>query len=59
METRLRLSIIAVIAIVNVVVLFGVSVSVDQLAGINTALVAVAAAVLGWFSPAVPIGPKG
>ena len=59
METKLRLSIIAAMGVVNVVVLFGVTVTADQLAGINSALLAVAAAVLAWFSPSVPIGPKG
>ena len=59
METNLRVSIIAIIAIVNVAILFGVDITVAQLAGINTALVAVAAAVLAWFSPSVPIGPSG
>ena len=58
LETKLRLTITAILAIVNVFVLFGLSITVEQLAGINTALIACAAAVLAWFSPRVPIGRK-
>lgn len=56
METKLRLTVIAIIAVINVAILFGVSITVEQLAGINTALIALAAAILAWFNPKVPIG---
>lgn len=58
MESKIRLTVIAIMSIINVVVLFGANITEMQLAGINTALLAVAAAVLGWFSPKVPVGPR-
>ncbi len=56
--TRISLVTAAVTAAVNLVVLFGVDLSAEQIAGINTLLLAVGAAVHSWFNPAVPIGPK-
>lgn len=54
--TRISLVTAAIMAVINVVVLFGWDLTTDQLAGINTALVAIGAAIHGWFNPAVPIG---
>ncbi len=56
--TRISLATAAVTAAVNLVVLFGVDLSADQIAGINTLLLAVGAAVHAWFNPDMPIGNK-
>jgi hypothetical protein len=58
MLTKISLTIAALMAILNVAVLFGVDLSTEQLAGINTALVAVGAVVHSWFNPDVPIGKQ-
>lgn len=58
MLTKISLTTAAIIAIINVAILFGLDIDDEQLAGINTALVAVGAVVHAWFNPAVPIGNK-
>lgn len=55
-EAKLRLTVIAVMAAVNLAVLFGWDITTEQIAGINTALLAFAAAILAWFSPSIPVG---
>lgn len=54
--TRISLATAVVMAAVNLAVLFGWSLSPDQIAGINTLVVAIGTAVHGFFNPAVPIG---
>ena len=56
MLTRISLITAAAAAILNVAVLFGVDLSVDQVAAINAAIVAVGTAVHAWFNPNVPVG---
>ncbi len=56
MLTKISLTTAALIAILNVAILFGLDIDDEQLAGINTALVAVGAVVHAWFNPAVPLG---
>lgn len=46
----------ALAAVVNVVVLLGWDLSTDQVAAINTAIIALGAVVHSFFNPAVPIG---
>ncbi len=58
MLTKISLTIALIIAVINVAILFGVDISEEQLAGINTALVAAGAVVHAWFNPAVPFGNK-
>lgn len=57
--TRISLATAVVMAAVNLAVLFGWSLSSDQVAGINTLVVAVGALVHSWFNPALPGGPSG
>lgn len=56
MLTRISLITAAIIAAVNVAVLFGVNLNDEQIAGINTLLVAIGAAIHGWYNPNVPVG---
>lgn len=56
MLTKIALVTAVVSAALNLAVLFGWDLSADQIAGINALVVAVGAAVHGWFNPAVPIG---
>ncbi len=56
MLTKISLATAAVMAAVNLAVLFGVELTDEQLAGINTLVVAVGALVHSFFNPAVPIG---
>ena len=56
MLTRISAVTAALAAIVNVVVLLGWDLSVDQVAAINTAIVACGAVIHSWFNPGVPIG---
>ena len=56
MLTKISLITAAIIAIINVAILFGVGIDDEQLAGINTALVAIGAVVHAWFNPDVPFG---
>jgi hypothetical protein len=42
----------------NVAVLFGWDLSVDQIAAINAAIVGAGVVIHTWFNPAVPIGPS-
>lgn len=43
-------------AALNIAVLFGWDLSVDQIAAINTAIVLLGAAIHTWFNPAIPVG---
>jgi len=43
-------------AVLNIAVLFGWDLSVDQIAAINTAIVLLGAAIHTWFNPAIPVG---
>jgi len=56
MLTRISAVTAALAAIVNVIVLLGWDLSVDQVAAINTAIVAVGSVAHAWFNPAVPFG---
>jgi len=49
----------AVAAVLNAAVLFGLDLSVDQIAGINVAIVAVGTLIHSWFNPNIPFGAKG
>jgi len=56
--TRISLVTAAIMAAVNLAVLFGWEITADQVAGINTFVVAVGAAAHGFFNPNVPVGWK-
>lgn len=56
--TRISAVTAALVAILNVAVLFGLPVDDQQLAAINAAIVAVGSAVHVWFNPSLPLGPK-
>jgi uncharacterized protein (DUF697 family) len=45
--------------VLNVAVLFGWDLSVDQIAAINAAIVGLGALIHTWFNPEVPFGPSG
>ena len=49
--TRISLITAAVLAAVNVVAVFGLSLTIDQLGAINVLVTAIGAAVHGWFNP--------
>ena len=58
MLTKVSALTAAVTAVCNLLVLFSiVSLSGDQIAGINLAIVAVGTAVHAWLNPSVPFGP--
>lgn len=59
MLTKISLVTAVVMAAVNLAVLFGWDLSPDQIAGVNTLVVAIGAAVHGWLNPDVPIGKTG
>lgn len=56
MLTKISIVTGVVIAALNLAVLFGLGLSVDQLAGITAFLAAVGGAIHSWFNPNVPIG---
>lgn len=56
MLTKITLVTGVIIAAFNLAVLFGLGLTDIQLAGINTFLVTVGAAVHSWFNPEIPIG---
>lgn len=57
MENKIHATTLAIGAVLNALVLLGlVSLSDDQIAGINLAVAATIGAVAAWFSPKVPIG---
>ncbi len=56
MLTKISLATALVMAVVNLAVLFGWNLSPDQIAGINTVVVALGALIHGLLNPAVPIG---
>ncbi len=56
MLTKIALATAVVMAVVNLAVLFGWDLSPDQIAGINTVVVAVGALIHSFFNPAVPVG---
>ena len=58
--SRISLVTAVIVAALNVAILFGVDIDEKQLAGINTLLLAVGAAVHSWFDPdsKIPIGKK-
>jgi hypothetical protein len=43
--------------VLNVVVLFGLDLSTDQVAAINAAIVGAGVVVHAFFNPSVPLGP--
>lgn len=51
MLTKISLATAVVMAAVNLAVLFGWNITADQVAGINTLVVAVGALLHGWFNP--------
>ena len=57
MLTRISIVTGVIIAAINLAVLFGVHLTPDQLAGINTLLAVVGAAIHSWYNPNVPFGP--
>jgi hypothetical protein len=59
MLTKISIVTGVVIAALNLAVLFGFDLSVDQLAGITTFLAAVGGAIHGWVNPDVPFGNQG
>ena len=59
MLTKIALATAVVMAAVNLAVLFGWDLSADQIAGINTLVVAVGSLVHAFFNPAVPVGKTG
>lgn len=42
--------------VLNVAVLFGWDLSVDQIAAINAAIVGLGVVIHAWFNPTVPVG---
>jgi hypothetical protein len=44
--------------LLNVAVLFGLDLSPDQIAAINSAIVGAGALIHSWFNPSVPFGPQ-
>jgi hypothetical protein len=57
--TRISLATGVIVAAFNLAVLFGLDLTDIQLAGINTFLVTVGAAIHSWYNPDVPIGNTG
>jgi hypothetical protein len=58
MLTKISATTAFLAAALNVAVLLGWDLSTDQVAAINTAIVALGAVVHTWFNPAVPFGPS-
>lgn len=57
MLTKISATAAAVTAVLNTLVLLSVlSLTADQIAGINVAVVLVGGAIHSWFNPAVPFG---
>lgn len=59
MLTRITLVTGVILAAFNLAVLFGLHLTADQLAGINTFLTTVGGAIYGWFHPDAPYGERG
>ena len=57
MLTKISATAAAVTAVLNVLVLLGaLSLSADQIAAVNVAVVLVGTAVHSWFNPSIPFG---
>jgi hypothetical protein len=56
MLTKISAATAFIAAAINVAVLMGWDLSVDQVAGINAAVVAAGVLVHSFFNPAIPIG---
>jgi uncharacterized membrane protein len=56
MLTKITIVTGLIVAAVNLAVLFGLDLSVDQLAGITAFVTAVGGAVHSWVNPSVPFG---
>jgi hypothetical protein len=56
MLTKISLATGLIMAVVNLAVLFGWDITADQIAGINTVVVAAGALIHGFVNPNVPIG---